>query len=210
MKVDGGLGIGIKTTGGAVGLDAAGSRAAAHFGPGGTPPPAGGPSVAGDLIVADGQWVACVADGDLPNAPLPTGHPGAFRVLASPMSAGSLHLLVPFRAYDSRVEGGTLANGTMRSVAFPASGLSKSIDTGATALCLNVTITETVGSGFLAVFAGGTSWPGTSNLNWFGDGQIVSNSALVALPASRTIEVLAGGPAVGSTQVVIDVFGFYR
>jgi len=72
---------------------------------------------------------------------------------------------------------------------------------------LNLTITETEGSGFLALFPGGTDNPGTSSINWSSSGLSLANSAVVAVPAGAEVAILCGGG--GRTHVVVDLVGYY-
>ena len=71
---------------------------------------------------------------------------------------------------------------------------------------LNLTIVDTVGSGFVSVFSADISWPGSSTLNWYGAGQINANNAYTAIRQSdQGIKVYAGGG--GSTNFVLDLVG---
>ena len=71
------------------------------------------------------------------------------------------------------------------------------------------------GAGFASVglrthraSAGGLEYPGTSNINWSGAGQITANFAIAATNVHGEITVHAGGN--GSTNVIVDVTGYYR
>ena len=64
-----------------------------------------------------------------------------------------------------------------------------------------------MGAGFLSVFANGIAWPGTSNTNWYTNGQIVAVTTVTAVDAGAKVTVHAGGN--GSTQFVIDIIGYY-
>jgi hypothetical protein len=78
---------------------------------------------------------------------------------------------------------------------------------GAAAALIRLTLDETAGAGFLGVFANGIAWPGTSNANWYTNGQILAVTTVTAVDATAKVTVHAGGP--GSTQFMIDVVGFY-
>jgi hypothetical protein len=78
---------------------------------------------------------------------------------------------------------------------------------GAKAALVNLTITNTEGSGFLGLFPTGTAWPGTSSINWSGPNQIVANSATVAVSPEGSIDIFCGGG--GRTHVVVDLLGYY-
>ena len=59
-------------------------------------------------------------------------------------------------------------------------------------------------AGFLAVFPGDITWPGTSSVNWFGPNQNLSNNAFVFVPDDGVITVRCGGLR---THFVIDLIG---
>lgn len=160
------------------------------------------PHNAGEVVVDNtfSMWL-CTAGGT----------PGTWREVGGPTSAGSLHVFpAPIRAYDSREAGDPkLSNGT-RDVSLPAIA-----PTGSTAVVVNLTVVETVGSGFLAVASAGVAAGSIvhSNLNWFGSNQILAGSALSAVSASTNVNppklrLKAGGG--GAAHVVVDVFGYYR
>ena len=81
------------------------------------------------------------------------------------------------------------------------------VPAGAAAALISLTLDATAGAGFLGVFANGIAWPGTSNANWYTNGQILAVTTVTAVDATAKVTVHAGGP--GSTQFVIDVIGYY-
>lgn len=142
--------------------------------------------------------------------------------LAGRDTAGSFHPLpVPLRVYDSRTGSGPAASGEgpmggggQRTLDITVGFIGDSTDlidavpASATAAAMNVTVVDTTGSGFLAVYAAGLAYPGTSNVNWSGPGQITANFAVCATSVNGSIALHAGGN--GSANVVVDVTGFYR
>lgn len=114
-----------------------------------------------------------------------------------------LVLVEPTRAYDSRTTDGPLATGSSAEVA-----MGGIVPPGATAVAFTITETGTQGSGFLAVGIPGQMMPPTSVLNWTGPGVTMANTSVAALDVQRAIEVYAGGSG-GSTQVIIDVVGYF-
>ena len=80
---------------------------------------------------------------------------------------------------------------------------------------MNVTVTNTAGSGFLTVFpadstASYVTPPTTSNLNWV-KGETVANFALVE-PGSdpnQSVDVFNGGAGGGLTDFIVDISGYY-
>jgi hypothetical protein len=109
------------------------------------------------------------------------------------------------RKLDTRVTGpssGKLAGGGSRTVA-----LTPQLPAGAKAALINLTVTDTVGAGFLTARAAGSPATATSNINWFGAGQTLANNATVAVSAAGAITVTAGG--FGATHVIVDLLGYY-
>lgn len=179
---------------GAVGVKAIGGRANLQVVPGGAPPRSRADVHSADEVVADanGDLWACVG----------SGAPGSWRKLAGPSTAGQFHVLsTPVRAYDSRAGDGPLAAGNQRNVVMTG------VPAGASAVTVSVTITQTTSSGYLSLFRGGAAWPGNSNLNWFATGQTFAVTTISAVNVSRIVTVRAEG--VGSTQLIIDVIGYY-
>lgn len=102
--------------------------------------------------------------------------------------------------------GKTLAAGASLTVTMPSE-----VPTTAVAVVINVTATNTVASGFLAVYPAGQSLPATSNLN-FAAGQTVANLVTVGLGASAGTAAISieDGPATGgASDVVVDLEGYY-
>jgi hypothetical protein len=127
------------------------------------------------------------------------------------------HPISPKRVYDSRLIAplGPLPNLANRVVSV-ANGYetgTATIDTpnvvpvGASAIAYNITIANTVGSGFLSVNPGDATAIGGSSINWFQSGLVLANGLVVKLDGSRQIKVFCGGG--GSTDFIIDILGYY-
>lgn len=131
------------------------------------------------------------------------------------LDAGRFVPFVPFRAFDSRDGGGTpLGRGSTWLIGrFPGfAGLPLG---EADSVVLNVTATRATASSYLTVFPShACELPTASNLN-FEAGRTVPNQVVVRLAndegcAERDqLETIAVYNHDGSTDVVIDVFGFY-
>ena len=81
------------------------------------------------------------------------------------------------------------------------------IGQGVVGALLNITVTETLGAGFVVANADNATAPNpTSNINWSADGQTLANLALVPAVGTRGITLTVGGP--GSTHAVVDLVGF--
>ena len=113
----------------------------------------------------------------------------------------------PLRVYDSRNGGGRLSVGQSRDITVTGMFGSSTIPAGISAILCNLACGEPSGAGFLAMYQQGTTNPGTANVN-FNNGQDISNNATSAVSAGMPgkVTVYCGN---GSTQVIIDVFGYY-
>ena len=129
--------------------------------------------------------------------------------------AGAVHLLPePLRAYDSRV--GTnptkLAASETRTVNLwfgkDGAGTTKlAVPPGATGVLVTVTVTDTVGAGYLKVYSAAlAAAPATSVINWEAANQNVATSTSVAVSSGADVKITAGPQA---TNVVVDVVGYY-
>jgi hypothetical protein len=74
----------------------------------------------------------------------------------------------------------------------------------ARSVVLNVTATETNGSGFLTVYPGNASRPLSSNLNYVA-GQTIPNAVIVGLGPTGTVDIFS----LAASHVVVDVVGYF-
>ncbi len=182
--------------------------------PGAVSGPTPGEHVAGELYVdADGTlWFT-----------VPTGTPDEVRFvkLAGTPAAGSYHPIDPERVYDSRQPNypadlqGQMAANTDRVISVAdgrdSSGTvtnANAIPAGATAVQINLTAANMTGPNFLSVTAGDVTTTETSVLNWSNGDIQIANSITVPIDAEREIRIYNGNQA-GSTDVIVDVFGYY-
>jgi hypothetical protein len=139
--------------------------------------------------------------------------------LAGTTTAGAFHSITPSRAYDSRKTAytlnGPLAPNTNRVVSLADSHTTEGalitanvVPVGATAAEVNVTVSSPSNKNFLAVAAGDAASTPTSLLNWDLGVTQIANSITVPLDATRQIKVFCGDQA-GSTDFIVDVFGYY-
>jgi len=134
---------------------------------------------------------------------------GAIRAqLAAPGTVGDLRLLdTPARAYDSRtiVPDGKLVVSTPRSVDLTA-GTAGAVPAGAHAALVTVTVTQTVGGGFVTAYSDAlTVAPATSTVNWTAANSDVATTTTVVVSGGK-IKLLAGQ---NPTHVIVDVIGYY-
>jgi subtilase family serine protease len=118
--------------------------------------------------------------------------------------AGSSYTPVaPARLLDTRNNNSTLHGGS--TLQLQVAGQGGVPASGATAVVLNVTATNTTGNSFLTLFPDGQPRPISSNLNYT-PGTTVPNLVTVQLPASGKIDFYNNA---GDADVVADVFGYY-
>ncbi len=126
--------------------------------------------------------------------------------------ATRFHTVTPCRLADTRGAAGpsggpALGPGTVRS--FPVTGLC-TIPNDARAVSVNVTAVQTVGVGYLTLYAGdAVAAPFVSTVN-FSAGQTRGNNSVVALAAdgSGTIKVRNG--SASAVGLVLDVSGYFK
>lgn len=145
---------------------------------------------------------------------LPGGRAGAISPTGVGMSVG-FNVINPYRSVDTREFGpaGRLSAGFSEDwdVWTDWDGKPK-IPQSAAAVTFNLTVVETAGNGFLAIYPAGTEYGGISTINWTGNGVILANGGTVALGTSAgtgaaSVTVECGGFA--STQYIIDITGYY-
>jgi hypothetical protein len=146
-----------------------------------------------------------------------------WRKLAGPGTAGAFHPVTPGRVYDSRAllpATGALPGGGSRLVSVAdrrnletgAVVEANFVPAGATAVSANVTVVNTVGAGFVVANPGGVVEVGAATVNWFSSGQILNNGVIVKVGSGvneRKLTLVAGGGAGASTDIVIDITGYW-
>jgi hypothetical protein len=122
---------------------------------------------------------------------------GAF-VPATASAAGRYVPITSQRVLDTRVPGAP-DPGRPITVALPAG-----VPTDATALAVNLTLTETTGFDFVTAYAAGSAAPRTSVLNADGTGQTRAAGAIVAVsPGGITLATAF------ASHLVVDVVGYF-
>jgi hypothetical protein len=102
------------------------------------------------------------------------------------------------RLLDTRTNGGKLRADEERTLNLGVPALAR-------AAVINLTITGTERSGFVAVFPADVAWPGNSSINWFATDQDLANTVITATDSTGRVKLRGG---VNATHVVIDVLGF--
>jgi hypothetical protein len=121
----------------------------------------------------------------------------------------------PYRTFDSRDFADPILGGEegIIDVISDQSGTITMIPASAVAVTFTLTVTNTVGSGYLALYPSDINWPGNSTTNWSASNQTIAVGGTVALGnyfGPGEVAVYAG-PAVASlgTHFLIDITGYY-
>jgi hypothetical protein len=128
---------------------------------------------------------------------------GWFTDASNPSATGSRFVpVLPARILDTR---STQRLGPNQSLSVAIAGNGPTPNSGVLAVVLNVTVTGPTASSYLTLWPDGEFRPLASDLN-FTAGQTVPNMVVVKVGADGLINVYN---AAGSTDVVIDVMGWY-
>ena len=115
--------------------------------------------------------------------------------------AGAVVPVTPTRLWDTR-EHAVLSSGA--TLPLHVAGVA-GVPADATAVFVNVTVTQPQAYGYLTVFPAGEAVPATSNLN-FVPGLTAPNLALVKVGKNESISIQNGSP--GAAHVVVDIQGY--
>ncbi len=126
---------------------------------------------------------------------------GAGPAAAQSVTTGLYHAVTPHRVLDTRKQTAVAARAT-RNAVVTGSG----VPGNATSVVLTVTVTGPTRSGYLTVYPTGGSRPTASNLN-FGARATVANLVVSKVGAAGEVAIYNG--SAGSSQVVVDVSGYY-
>ena len=116
-------------------------------------------------------------------------------------TGGAYTALTPTRLLDTRSTGQTLGPGGSLNLTVTGG----SVPTNATAVALNVTLTNTSAVSYLSVYPTGGSRPLLSNLNW-GAGETVPNLVIVPIGANGQVTFYNNA---GNSDVVVDLEGYF-
>ena len=123
------------------------------------------------------------------------------RVGYSPGPLRPTLLPTPIRVYDSRSVNGPIAPNGTRNIS-----LAAAIPVGAVGALINLSVTNTNGSGTLRVGKGGDT-PVATSLQWSRTGDRVTTSTTTQVSGNREIAVLSVS-STGTTQLLVDVVGY--
>jgi hypothetical protein len=116
---------------------------------------------------------------------------------------GAYTALTPLRLLDTRETGKTL--GPNSSLSLPVVTTADGVPSTATAVALNVTVTNTTSAGYLSAFPTGSAQPAVSNLNWT-KGETVANSVIVPIGSANS-DIFYN--YAGKANVVVDLEGYF-
>ena len=136
-----------------------------------------------------------------------TSAPSAPSNSVTPIAGGTFNPLTPKRLLDTRNgTGGVPVRrlGAGSTLGFQVAGHGGVPATGVSAVVLNVTVTNTSGTGFLTAYPAGLSRPTASNLNWTA-GRTVPNLTQIAVGAGGKVNFYVSSPA----NLIVDVEGWY-
>jgi hypothetical protein len=106
--------------------------------------------------------------------------------------------LNPGRIYDSRGPSGTAPR-----LAANQQVTIKSGQPGASAVGVNITLTDTTAAGFVAAWPSG-AWPGTSVINSTTAGENIANFLLIPVAADGTFQIMTQN----ATHLIVDIMGY--
>ena len=137
-----------------------------------------------------------------PALPLPSGSVrGGSMQSATSASGGAYTALSPTRILDTRTNGETLGPGASLNLTVTGG----TVPSDATAVALNVTVTDTTAASYLSVYPSGGSRPVVSNLNWVA-GETVPNLVIVPVGAGGQVTFYNHS---GQTNVLVDLEGYF-
>ncbi|HEX6462696.1 MAG TPA: ricin-type beta-trefoil lectin domain protein [Candidatus Saccharimonadales bacterium] len=128
---------------------------------------------------------------------------------APTLKGGAYTALSPFRVTDTRVGSGQLNAGktlaSQSTLDIQVAGLGGVPAEGASAVVLNITAASATSAGFLTVFPTGTVRSIASTVNTVPN-EVANNQTTVGLSANGKVSIFN---AWGSTDIVVDVVGYY-
>jgi hypothetical protein len=113
--------------------------------------------------------------------------------------------LAPCRIFDTRTTPPPLTTGVDRLISIAG---TCGVPATAKAVSLNIAVTDPTASGFVKLFPAGATAPVASAIN-YSAGQTRTNNGVYALGAGGAI-VARSGPLAGTTQLILDVSGYFE
>jgi hypothetical protein len=122
--------------------------------------------------------------------------------------------ITPYRTLDSRNDpSGPVIGGTDGwFTVLVDENNNPMIPNTAVAVTYNLTVVETFGAGFCALFPATMLWPGNSSINWTATNQTVANGGTVAIAnfdGDGQVAIYCGPQANVYTHFILDITGYY-
>ena len=132
----------------------------------------------------------------------------------------SLVPMTPVRVFDSRFSS-RIVQGAPRTinvkdainVGTGAVTIPNAIPKGARAISFTITATGTGAAGYVAVLPGTSTTVTASTINWTGPGATLATGGIVSLgsgAAERQVTLVVGGGGSASTDVIVDITGYFK
>jgi hypothetical protein len=121
----------------------------------------------------------------------------------------------PYRAWDSRINNDVLTGGSTEVIeVYTDTGNVQRIPSNALAVSYNLTVTNTVGWGFIALYPADISTPNVSSINWTSTNQTIANGGIVAIGDWNgyygAVEAYLGpNDSRVRTDYIIDITGYF-
>src|SRR5438105_6612514 len=143
------------------------------------------------------------------SVPSPTSGQHTMRALGDVTNPIVFVGVTPCRIVDTRGLVGTFGGPALpasspRNFPLPV-GPCTGLPSGPRVYSLNITVTNTLGAGFISLYPTGGSAPLVSTLNYVA-GQTIANAAIVPAGTAGGITAVAG---VSGTDLIIDINGYY-
>lgn len=145
------------------------------------------------LVLGLGTVAAVPAAASTPRTPAVTADPGSYTAVS------------PTRVLDTRKRIGVPTTTPVAERTPITVDVSTSVPSGASAVVVNLTVTDAKANGYVTAYAGSTR-PGVSNVN-FVAGRTVPNLAVVPLDSDRTFTLYNG--SAGTVDLIADLSGYY-
>lgn len=128
---------------------------------------------------------------------------GYFDAVGISDAPGSYRPLVANRLLDTRTSSGPVVGGQSVPLRF---GGTTGVPADASAVVMNLTVTQPTSYGFITAYPTGSPKPNVSNQNYV-KGQTVPNLAVVPVGPDGTVTIANTSP--GSAQIIADVVGYF-
>jgi hypothetical protein len=132
-------------------------------------------------------------------------------VVREPGASTAFHTLPPCRVIDTRGGVGALGGPALVGGATRMFGVGDTcgIPLSATAISVNVTVTEAPTAGYVGLYPGDIAWPGVSTIN-FAAGQTRANNAVAQLSGDGTATLAVRNGSAGTVHFILDVNGYFQ